>query len=139
MGPDAHARAVAARAALSTRKQSIHAFTESTMNAELPESRAPRAPLEGADDARQIERLARRRAGAKMGWYIHASVYVVVNLVLMLLSASRGGNWAVYPLLGWGLGLAIHGAVVFFAMQGNGLYERLLERERRALGAKARR
>ena len=26
------------------------------------------------------ERLARRRAGAKMGWYIHAAVYLAVNL-----------------------------------------------------------
>jgi len=108
------------------------------MKSDLPESHRARAGLEPADAGTQrLERLARRRAGAKMGWYIHAGIYVVVNLVLMLLSASRGGNWAVYPLLGWGLGLAIHGAVVFIAMQRNGLYERLLERERRALGAKA--
>ena len=32
-----------------------------------------------------IERLARRRAGAKMGWYIHASVYLLVNLLLVAL------------------------------------------------------
>lgn len=82
-----------------------------------------------------VERLARRRAGAKLGWYLHAAVYLVVNLGLIGLAASRGHGWAVYPLLGWGLGLLIHGAVVFVVAPGGNLYERLLARERKALGA----
>jgi hypothetical protein len=80
-----------------------------------------------------MERLARRRAGAKMGWYIHATVYVLVNLFLVILATSRGQDWAMYPLLGWGLGLLIHGAVVFFVAPGGNFYDRLLERERKAL------
>lgn len=83
--------------------------------------------------ASDLERTARRRAGAKMGWYLHAFVYVAVNLGLVALSASRGHTWAVYPLLGWGLGLLIHGAVVWFVAPGGGLYDRLVARERRAL------
>ncbi|MDH6593634.1 hypothetical protein M2165_003523 [Variovorax sp. TBS-050B] len=83
--------------------------------------------------ATELERTARRRAGAKMGWYIHAFVYVLVNLGLVGLSASRGHNWAVYPLMGWGLGLLIHGAVVWSVATGGGLYDRLVARERRAL------
>ncbi|VTU25195.1 hypothetical protein H6CHR_02345 [Variovorax sp. PBL-H6] len=81
----------------------------------------------------RLDRLARRRAGAKMGWYIHATVYVLVNLFLVILASSRGQNWAMYPLLGWGLGLLIHGAVVFFVAPGGNFYDRLLERERKAL------
>ena len=80
-----------------------------------------------------VERLARRRVGAKMGWYIHAFVYVLVNFGLVALSASRGHSWAVYPLLGWGLGLLIHGAVIWFVAPGGNFYDRLVERERRAL------
>jgi hypothetical protein len=80
-----------------------------------------------------LERLARRRAGAKLGWFIHAFVYVLVNVGLVALSASRGHTWAVYPLLGWGLGLLIHGAVVWFVATGGGVYDRLVARERRAL------
>jgi hypothetical protein len=80
-----------------------------------------------------VERLARRRAGAKMGWYIHATVYVLVNLFLVILASSRGQDWAMYPLLGWGLGLLIHGAVVFFVAPGGNVYDRLLDRERKAL------
>ena len=78
-----------------------------------------------------IDKLARRRASAKMGWYIHALVYVAVNLGLGVISATAGRNWAVFPALGWGLGLLIHGAVVFISTTG--WRERLVERERAAL------
>jgi hypothetical protein len=66
-----------------------------------------------------------------MGWYIHATVYVAVNTLLAVLSAMSGYPWAIFPALGWGIGLAIHGVVVF-GMTG-GLHERVLERERRLL------
>jgi hypothetical protein len=79
-----------------------------------------------------LEKLARRRAGAKLGWYIHACVYIAVNLLLAVLSAASGRHWAVFPALGWGLGLAIHGAVVFL-VAGGGLQERLVARERERL------
>ena len=51
------------------------------------------------------ERLARKRAGAKLGWYVHAGAYLAVNLLLVVLSASSGRHWAVFPAVGWGLGL----------------------------------
>ena len=81
-----------------------------------------------------LERTARRRAGMKLGWYIHAGVYIAVNLMLAALSASSGRSWAIFPALGWGLGLAIHGIVVFL-VAGGGVYEQLVERERRQLAA----
>lgn len=92
-----------------------------------------------SNDHDHLERLARRRAGAKMGWYIHALVYVLVNLLLIVLATSSGQNWYVFPLLGWGLGLLIHGAVVFLVAPGGDLHERLVERERKALRGGGRR
>ncbi len=83
-----------------------------------------------------IERLARRRANAKLGWYIHAGVYIAVNLLLALLSAMSDRHWAVFPALGWGLGLAIHGVVVYLVTGGAGLYDRLIQRERDQLAAR---
>lgn len=80
-----------------------------------------------------MERLARRRAGAKLGWYIHAGVYIAVNLLLALLSAMSDRHWVMFPALGWGLGLAIHGVVVFVATGGAGLHEQLVQRERQRL------
>ena len=81
----------------------------------------------------RLERRARRRVGMKLGWFIHAGVYAMVNLMLGALAVSNGRHWAVYPALGWGLGLAIHGIVVF-VLAGN-LQERMLETERRKLRA----
>ena len=49
-----------------------------------------------------MERLARKRAGAKLGWYMHAGVYLLVNLLLITLSAASGRHWAVYPRAGMG-------------------------------------
>ena len=41
-------------------------------------------------NADTLERRARHRAKAKLGWYTHAAVYLAVNLGLMLLSLSNG-------------------------------------------------
>jgi hypothetical protein len=81
--------------------------------------------------ADQIDRLARRRAAAKMGLYIHASVFVLVNLLLAVLSASSGRHWAIFPALGWGIGLAVHAAVVLLSTSGG--FEQLVQRERERL------
>ena len=83
----------------------------------------------------EIERIAARRAGAKLGWYIHAAVYVAVNLFVFSMSQYGFGtrNWSVKPLLGWGLGLTLHGISVWFLGAGGGLRERLVQRERERL------
>lgn len=80
----------------------------------------------------QIERLAHKRAGAKLGWYVHAAVYAVVNLFLFAISMYGFGErpWSVYPLLGWGLGLGLHGISVFLLGAGGGFRERLVQQER---------
>lgn len=84
------------------------------------------------NDENDIERQARRRAGAKLGWYVHAAVFTLVNLALWTLSHHAFGSrpWSVYPLLGWGLGLAMHAVAVFLLGRGSTLHQRMVERER---------
>jgi len=82
------------------------------------------------DPEAALEARARRRVGIKMGFYIHALVYVLVNLGLFVLNTSLGGErWSHYPLWGWGLGLAIHGIVTFIGLQGDGMRSRMLAHE----------
>jgi hypothetical protein len=83
----------------------------------------------------EIERIAQRRAGAKLGWYLHAAIYILVNLLLFALSDQGFGHraWSVKPLLGWGVGLALHGIAVFMLGGSNGLRERLVQQERERL------
>jgi hypothetical protein len=51
----------------------------------------------------------------KVGLFIHATVYVAVNVLLITinLSTASGHLWFRWPLLGWGIGLAVHAAAAF--------------------------
>ncbi len=81
-------------------------------------------------NSEDLERLAHKRAGVKLGWYVHAAVYAVVNLFLVTASLITGGRWSLYSLLGWGLVVALHGIAVFFLGAGAGVREHLVRRER---------
>lgn len=83
----------------------------------------------------ELERLARRRAKAKMGFFIHAFIYMVVNTGLTLLALSKGHGWSIWPAAGWGFGLLMHGLAVFGLGAGSGIQEQLIERERARLRA----
>jgi diadenosine tetraphosphate (Ap4A) HIT family hydrolase len=85
----------------------------------------------------QFERIAVRRVKAKMGWYFHAAIYVVVNIGLAAIAAFHGKHWHLFPLVGWGLGLAIHGAAVWFrsSIAGYEWRERMIAKERSMLSA----
>ena len=54
-------------------------------------------------------------ARRKVGLYIHATVYVAVNVLLITinLSTAPGQLWFRWPLLGWGIGLLAHAAAAF--------------------------
>jgi hypothetical protein len=80
-----------------------------------------------------LKRIARRRVAARIGLYIHATAYLVVNAFLVLLQGSATPHvaWSVFPLAGWGIGLAIHATVVLLA--GSGLRERMEADELRRL------
>ena len=54
-------------------------------------------------------------ARRKVGLYVHATVYVAVNVLLITinLSTAPGHLWFQWPLLGWGIGLLAHAAAAF--------------------------
>jgi len=58
---------------------------------------------------------ARRRVRQLKGFYIHATIYVLVNTLLIGINliTSHHEIWFFWPLLGWGIGLAAHGFSVF--------------------------
>ena len=83
----------------------------------------------------EIDKLARRRANAKMGWYTHAAIFTLINLYWFLSSEYGFGRhgWSAKVLLGWGLGLALHGFSVFVLGRGSSLRENMVQRERERL------
>ena len=60
-------------------------------------------------------RRARERVEALKGFYVHIATYLIINLGLFLinLATDSGSLWFYWPLLGWGVGLAIHAFFVF--------------------------
>ena len=47
---------------------------------------ADKKPYDTPLSAEDIEQLARKRAGAKLGWFFHAAVFVLVNLFVFFMS-----------------------------------------------------
>jgi len=58
---------------------------------------------------------ARQHVKALRGFYIHFGIYLLVNagLVVVNLLTSPGELWFYWPLLGWGIGVAVHAFAVF--------------------------
>ena len=61
------------------------------------------------------EMLAFNHVRKLKGFYIHLAKYVLIIPALFALNIWQdiGYFWAVYPALGWGLGLLLHAVVVF--------------------------
>jgi len=58
---------------------------------------------------------AKKRVEAKFGFKMHLLVYVLVNTLLIIinLSGSTDSFWAMWPMLGWGIGLLLHWLSVY--------------------------
>ena len=59
----------------------------------------------------ELYELAAKRVTAKKDFRTHLAVYIIVNIGLFAIYAltSWGGYpWFIWPLFGWGIGLAFH-------------------------------
>ena len=76
---------------------------------------------------------AKRRAEAKIGFYIHLVVYVGVNILLVIINLFTSPQyiWFIWPLLGWGIGLFFHGIsiFVFSGKKFRGIKEKMIQDE----------
>jgi 2TM domain len=82
-------------------------------------------------DEKEIYRKAKRRVEAKLAFYTHLAIYIVVNIFLTLLNlmTSPQHYWFQWPLMGWGIGLVIHAFQVFPISNESSLKSRLIEKE----------
>lgn len=72
----------------------------------------PSLPEQHADE---IEKEVREHVEHLKGFYIHLGIYLLINLLLIAINllTSPGRFWAIFPLLGWGMGLGGHAIGVF--------------------------
>ena len=74
---------------------------------------------------------AKKRVEAKMGFYTHLSVYVAVILLLVVINflSSSSTIWFQWPMLGWGIAVAIHALAVFIFPNRFTASEKMIEKE----------
>ena len=59
--------------------------------------------------------IAKMRIEEIKAFYVHAGIYIAVNIVLVAINLYDDDDvwWSLLAILGWGVGLAIHGMSVF--------------------------
>ncbi len=87
---------------------------------------------------REAYNEARRRAGAKLGFYLHLAIYVTTNIVLIAINLATTPQhlWFWWPLLGWGIGVFFHGLAVFAFSENVLMIDCMVAKELQALGIK---
>ena len=82
----------------------------------------------------QLER-AKKRAKELREFYVHLSVYLLVNIGLTVglftinWLTAPGDWWFFWPLIGWGVGLLFHGLGVLVFGEGSAIRERMIDQE----------
>ena len=71
---------------------------------------------------------AKERVTVLRDFYRHLSVYVIVNLGLFLINmaVSPEALWFIWPLMGWGIAIALHALRVFVEAPGSSWEEKKL-------------
>ena len=80
----------------------------------------------------EIYREARKRVEAKKGFFIHLTVYIIINIMLVLIWAFPGGGgfpWFVFPLGGWGIGILFHFLEAFVFSRQTDWEKKAIEKE----------
>ena len=69
---------------------------------------------------------AKERVEALRGFYIHLTVYVIVNLGLFIINMMMSPEtlWFIWPLMGWGIAVALHALRVFVERPGSSWEEK---------------
>ncbi len=69
----------------------------------------------GDRDSNDIEQEVRKRVKELKEFYAHLASYLLINALLIVINllTSSSTFWAIWPLMGWGVGLASHAVSVF--------------------------
>jgi fatty acid desaturase len=88
-------------------------------------------------DEAELRDLAKRRVQARTGLAIHLVIYTIVNIALIGIWALSGAHfpWFVFPLFGWGIGVAAH-VIAYFIGPGSEGEQRMIDREMQRLRAR---
>ena len=82
----------------------------------------------------EIRQMARRRVEAKKGFFVHLSMYVIINIFLFLIWFFVAGGpgsypWFLWVLFGWGIGVAANAVAVFVTPHNTAWEQKEMEKE----------
>ena len=82
-------------------------------------------------DNQEAHKRAKKKVQAKLGFFIHVSVYLGVNILLIIINLLTSPEyiWFKWPLIGWGIGLFFHAMSIFVFSGKPALTERIIEKE----------
>lgn len=85
------------------------------------------------NEEEELRERALQRLKDKRGLMAHVLAYVMVNLLLVAVWFTTGADffWPIFPLFGWGIGLAFHTWDVLWPEPGPERVEAEMERLRR--------
>lgn len=95
-----------------TRSRSAPVSPQAPSNPRSPARSAPRPFEQRHREFNKPERVVDRHVAAKAAWGAHLGAYLAVNLMLVViwfLTSPGGYFWPMWPMMGWGIGLASHG------------------------------
>ena len=74
---------------------------------------------------------AKKRVEAKIGFFIHLSIYIAINIVLIFINLRTSPQyiWFKWPLIGWGIGVFFHAMGVFVFSGKSAITEKMIEKE----------
>jgi hypothetical protein len=95
----------------------------------------------GTGNNQKINKKAYKRAKhaaiAKMAFFYHVSVYVVIVGLLFVLNQHVLSyyHWAVWPAAGWAVGVVFHGISVLFYSETSSIKAKMVESEMKRVKA----
>ena len=65
---------------------------------------------------KEAYKKAEKRVEEKIGFYIHLSIYIAVNILLIIINLFTSSHylWFKWPLIGWGIGVFFHALGIYF-------------------------
>lgn len=74
---------------------------------------------------------AKKRVEGKIGFITHLVIYLVVIVLLIVINfmTSSGTFWVIWPMMGWGLAVIIHGLRAYVFSGRSMITEKMIQEE----------
>ncbi len=82
-------------------------------------------------ERQEAYKRAQKRVAAKVGFYIHFAIYLIVSIALMSInfSSSSENLWFKWLVMGWGIGILFHAMSVYVFYGKTFITKKMIEKE----------